>query len=89
MKPDREVDLEGITFDCNCPKCGHESKRTAAFIRQYGEFVCPECQSIIPVVDRTEILKALVVGEQVIELAREIRRRKSAAKPKGDRSRHS
>ncbi len=78
MKPEGQVDLEGITFDCNCPKCGHESQRTAAFIRQYNDFVCPECEMIVPIVDRAEILKALIVGEQVIELAREIRKQKSA-----------
>ena len=78
MKPEGQVDLEGITFDCNCPKCGHEAQRTAAFIRLYDEFVCPECTTIVPIVERAEILKALIVGEQVIELAREIRKQKAA-----------
>jgi hypothetical protein len=24
-----EIDIDGLTFDCDCPECGHESKRTA------------------------------------------------------------
>lgn len=85
MKPEGQVDLEGITFDCNCPKCDHESQRTAAFVRLYSEYVCPECESIVPIVDRAEILKALIVGEQVIELAREIRKQKEASENGGRR----
>lgn len=79
MKPEGQVDLEGITFDCSCPKCDHESQRTAAFIRLYSDYVCPECDTIVPIVDRAEILKALIVGEQVIELAREIRKQKEGS----------
>lgn len=79
MKPDNDIDIEGINFDCDCPKCGHETGKTAAYIRQYSEYVCPECETIVPIVDRREILQAIAVGEKVIELAKTIRDPKSAA----------
>jgi predicted RNA-binding Zn-ribbon protein involved in translation (DUF1610 family) len=78
MKPKDEIDIDGLTFDCDCPKCGHESKRTASFIRQYSQYCCPSCGAIVPIVDRREILQALAIGEKVIELAHEIRKPKPA-----------
>jgi predicted RNA-binding Zn-ribbon protein involved in translation (DUF1610 family) len=78
MKPTDEIDIEGLTFDCECPKCGHASKRTASFIRQYSQYCCPGCESVVPIVDRREILQALAIGEKVIELAQEIRKPKVA-----------
>ncbi len=79
MKPEKEIDIEGINFDCSCPKCGHETGKTAAYIRQYAEYVCQACETIVPIVDRREILQAIAVGEKVIELAKTIRDPKSAA----------
>jgi len=78
MKPKEEIDIEGMTFDCECPKCGHESQRTASFIRQYSQYCCPKCDSVVPIVDRREILQALAIGEKVIELAQDIRKSKTA-----------
>ena len=79
MKPKTEVDIEAIEFECSCPKCSHETMKTAAFIRRYSQFVCDSCKSIVPIVDRREILQALAVGEKVIELAKTIRKPTSAA----------
>jgi Zn finger protein HypA/HybF involved in hydrogenase expression len=73
-----EFDIDEITFDCTCPKCSHETDKSAGFIRQFSQYVCPNCGSIVPIVDRREILKALAVGEKVVELAREIRKPKPA-----------
>ena len=78
MKPVKEVDIEGLEFDCECPKCGHESQRTASFIRQYTQYCCPGCDAVVPIVDRREILQALTIGEKVIELAQDIRKPKAA-----------
>jgi predicted RNA-binding Zn-ribbon protein involved in translation (DUF1610 family) len=78
MKPVKEIDIEGLEFDCECPKCGHESQRTASFIRQFTQYCCPGCDAIVPIVDRREILQALTIGEKVIELAQDIRKPKSA-----------
>lgn len=81
MKPKEEIDIDGLRFDCECPKCGHESERTASFIRQYSQYCCPGCNAVVPIVDRREILHALVIGEKVIELAQEIRKPKGAETP--------
>lgn len=78
MKPKHDIDIDGLSFDCECPKCGHVSKRTASFIRQYGQYCCAQCGSVVPIVDRREILQALAIGEKVIELAQEIRKPKLA-----------
>lgn len=78
MKPQKEIDIDGLHFDCACPKCGHESQRTASFIRQYTQYCCPNCNDVVPIVDRREILQALTIGEKVIELAQEIRKPKVA-----------
>ena len=76
MKPKDEIDIEALVFGCKCPKCDHESERTASFIRQYSQYCCPNCNSVVPIVDRREILQALAIGEKVIELAHEIRKPK-------------
>ena len=76
MKLKDDIDIDHLHFDCACPKCGHESQRTASFIRQYAQYCCASCGSVVPIVDRREILQALAVGEKVIELAREIRKPK-------------
>ena len=76
---EKVVDIDAINFDCSCPKCGHETGKTAAFIRQYSQYVCDECDVIVPIVDRREILQAIAVGEKVIELAKTIRKPESAA----------
>lgn len=76
---EKEIDIERVTFDCACPKCGHETVKTAAFIRKYDQFVCGGCRAIVPVVERREILKALAIGEQVIELSRILRKPTKAA----------
>ena len=78
MKPRKDIDIEGLSFDCACPKCGHESQRTASFIRQYTQYCCAGCGMVVPIVDRREILQALAIGEKVIELAQEIRKPKPA-----------
>ena len=78
MKPKDEIDIDALRFDCECPKCGHESERTASFIRQYTQYCCPNCSAVVPIVDRREILQALAIGEKVIELAHEIRKPKDA-----------
>ena len=80
MKPKNEIDIDGLLFDCECPKCAHETKRTASFIRQYTQYCCAQCGSVVPIVDRREILQALAIGEKVIELAQEIRRPKTASR---------
>jgi len=77
MKPKDEIDIDALRFDCECPKCGHESERTASFIRQYSQYCCPNCSAVVPIVDRREILQALAIGEKVIELAQDIRKTKS------------
>ena len=77
-KASKDIDLERVTFDCTCPKCGHETVKTAAFVRKYSQFVCAGCQAIVPVVERQEMLKALAIGEQVIELSRILRKPKEA-----------
>ncbi|MCG8544937.1 MAG: hypothetical protein MJE12_12090 [Alphaproteobacteria bacterium] len=76
MDESEEFDIDAVVFDCTCPKCNHETERSAGFIRQFNQYVCPGCESIVPIVDRQEILKALAVGEKVVELAREIRKPK-------------
>lgn len=78
-KAGKEIDIERVTFDCACPKCGHETVKTAAFIRKYDQYVCCGCRAIVPVVERREILKALAIGEQVIELSRMLRKPTKAA----------
>lgn len=78
-KDEKEIDIERVTFDCACPKCGHETVKTAGFIRKYDQFVCGGCRAIVPVVERREILKALAIGEQVIELSRILRKPTKAA----------
>lgn len=77
-KASKDIDLERVTFDCACPKCNHETVKTAAFVRKYSQFVCAGCQAIVPVVERQEMLKALAIGEQVIELSRILRKPKEA-----------
>lgn len=77
MDQTEDIEIDGISFDCICPKCSHETGKTAAYIRQFSQYVCPACESIVPVVDRREILKALIIGEKVIELAQEIRKPKA------------
>ena len=78
MKPKTEVDIEAIEFECICPKCNHETKKAAGFVRRYSQFVCDSCKSIVPIVDRREILQALAVGEKVMELAKTIGKPTSA-----------
>jgi transposase-like protein len=78
-KKEANIDIDNMAFDCACPKCAHDTAKTAGFIRKYSHYVCAGCNSIVPVVDRTEILKALAVGEKVIELSRVIGKRDSAA----------
>ena len=48
MKPKDEIDIDALRFDCECPKCGHESERTASFIRQYTQYCCPNCSAVVP-----------------------------------------
>lgn len=78
MKPKEEIDIDGLQFDCKCPKCGHESQRTASFIRQFSQYCCAACGLVVPIVDRREILQALAIGEKVIELAQDIRKPKAS-----------
>jgi len=75
----KEIDIERVTFDCACPKCGHETVKAAAFIRKFDQYVCGGCRAIVPIVERREILKALAIGEQVIELSRMLRKPTKAA----------
>lgn len=79
LKAKKDIDIERVTFDCTCPKCGHEMVKTAAFVRKYNQYVCAGCRAIVPVVERPEILKALAIGEQVIELSRILRKPTTAA----------
>lgn len=78
-KPEKQIDIERVTFDCACPKCGHETVKTAAFVRKYSQFVCTGCRAIVPIVERREILKALAIGERVIEISRLLRKPTEAA----------
>ena len=78
-KGDKKIDIERVTFDCACPKCGHETVKAAAFVRKYEQYVCVGCRAVVPIVERREILKALAIGEQVIELSRVLRKPTTAA----------
>lgn len=68
-----EFDIEAIEFELVCPKCGHTTSKPAAYIRQYAIYACKGCAEVVPIIERYEILKALAIGEKVIEVAGEIR----------------
>ncbi|MBY5585326.1 hypothetical protein [Rhizobium leguminosarum] len=46
------------TIDIPCPKCGHETTKTIAWIKAHNDFVCAKCGSMITI-DKEEILAGL------------------------------
>jgi hypothetical protein len=49
-------DWDRTTFTFTCPKCSERTRKTLRWIKNNGHFQCPGCMSLVPVVERENIL---------------------------------
>lgn len=49
-------DYDRTTFGFVCPKCGHRTLKTLAWLKENSEYQCAGCKALLPVVERENIL---------------------------------
>jgi transcription elongation factor Elf1 len=61
--------FENKTFGLPCPKCGHKTKKTLAWIKANDEFTCDGCGGVVRT-DKEKLLAGIDELESGISKAR-------------------
>lgn len=66
--------FEKVKVGIPCPKCGHETEKTVAWIKSNDEFICEDCGSTVTVEKENLISGLKEVDESIAEFRKGLRR---------------